>query len=163
MKEQIKRKLRIYIDTSIIGGFFEKEFDAPTQALFQRLEKGEVIFVVSNILTDEISEAKRQDKRELLQQYNNDCFEYVKTTPEAETLADAYIAEGIVGIKHLADCQHIAIATVNNVNILASWNFRQIVNYDKITLYNNVNLRNGYKTIDIRNPKDLINYENDTN
>jgi rRNA-processing protein FCF1 len=156
-QEQLKRKLRIYIDTSIIGGFFDKEFIVETKALFQRLENKEVIFVISDLLAKELEKAKREDKRNLLLNYDNDCFEYVELTEEAKTLADCYITEGIVGIKHKDDCQHIAIATVNKVDILASFNFKHIVNYDKIRLYNSVNLRQGYSTIEIRDPKHLIN------
>ena len=157
MKERIKAKKRIYIDTSIVGGYFEKEFDAPTQALFQRLENKEVIFVISEVLEQELEKAP-QRVRELINDLDYDCIEIVKLTEEAETLADAYIEEGIVGIKHLEDCQHIAVATINNVSVLASWNFKHIVNLDKIEMYNGVNLSHGYKVIEIRNPKELINY-----
>ena len=89
---------------------------------------------------------------------DENCIELAKLTDEAKALANAYISEGIVGIKHLDDCQHIAIATINKFYVLASWNFKHIVNLDKIEMYNGVNLRHGYKVIEIRNPKELINY-----
>ena len=95
--------------------------------------------------------------KELLQRYDKDCFEYAKLTDEALNLANAYVLEGIVGEKHIDDCRHIAIATISKVDVLASWNFKHIVNFDKIRMYNSVNLRYGYKIIEIRNPKDLIN------
>jgi len=152
----IKRKLRIYIDISVVGGFFDKEFETETKALFQRLENKEVIFVISEVLENEVRKAAPHIK-ELLSKYDKDYLEYVELTDEAEALANAYIAEGIVGIKHLEDCQHIAIATINKVDVLASWNFKHIVNYDKIVLYNSINLKYAYTTIEIRNPKDLIN------
>jgi len=82
----------------------------------------------------------------------------VKLTDEAKALANCYIAEGIVNKNHIDDCQHIAVATTNNVDILASFNFKHIVNYDKIRMYNGVNLLHGYNIIEIRNPKDLLNY-----
>ena len=156
--EQIKRKLRIYIDTSIVGGYFDKEFEVETKALFKRLENKEVIFVVSEVLDDEL-EAAAPHIRKLLNKYNKNYLEYVELTDESKALADYYIAEGIVDIKHIDDCRHIAIATINKVDILASWNFKHIVNYDKIILYNSVNLKHAYTTIEIRNPKELINYE----
>ena len=152
---QIKRKLRIYIDTSIVGGFFDDIFEVETKALFQRLENKEVIFVVSDLVEKELKDAPPHVK-ELLDRYD-DCIELVKLTNEAEILADCYIAENIVNAKCLDDCQHIAIATVNKVDVLASWNFKHIVNFDKIRMYNGVNLKNGYAVIEIRNPKDLIN------
>ena len=151
-----RAKTKIYIDTSVVGGYFEEEFETETKALFKRLENKEVIFVTSELLDQELTKAP-QHVKELLNNYDDDCFEQVKLTVEAEALANAYIEEGIVGMKHIDDCRHIALATVNNANVLASFNFKQIVNYDKIILYNSVNLRYGYKTIEIRNPKDLIN------
>jgi len=113
-------KLRIYIDTSIVGGFFDKEFAEPTKALFERLKRKEVVFVLSNVLKKELLNAPQQ----------------------------------------VDDCQHIAIATINKVDILASWNFKHIVNISRIRGYNSVNMKNGYTTLEIRNPRELIEYEN---
>ena len=56
------------------------------------------------------------------------------------------------------DCKHIALATINKVDVLASWNFKHIVNLERIKGYNGVNLKMGYSTIEIRNPKDLVYY-----
>lgn len=55
----------------------------------------------------------------------------------------------------MADTQHIDLATINQVDLLVSWNFKHIVNYDRIRLYNAVNLKQGYKILEIRNPRDL--------
>jgi hypothetical protein len=60
----------------------------------------------------------------------------------------------------LEDFRHVAMAIINKVDVLASWNFKHIVNLDRIKGYNSVNLRLGYQMIEIRSPKDLINYEN---
>ena len=152
----VKAKFRIYIDTSIVGGYFDKEFETETKALFKRLENKEVIFVVSDVLEYEVKKGKPH-LQELLAKYDKNYLEYVELTEEAKALANCYIAEKIVGVKHLDDCQHIAIATINKVDILASWNFKHIVNFDKIKMYNGVNLQHGYTAIEIRNPKDLIN------
>jgi hypothetical protein len=47
------------------------------------------------------------------------------------------------------------------VDVLANWNFKHIVNLDRIKGYNSVNIRLGYSIIEIRSPKDLVNYGND--
>ncbi|GHT11475.1 hypothetical protein AGMMS4956_04570 [Bacteroidia bacterium] len=151
---------KIYIDTSIVGGFFDKEFETETKALFERLKDKEVVFVVSEVLYSELEDAPPH-VRDLLQTYDEECFEYVLLTDDAKELANSYIHAKVVGQTSLEDCQHIAIATVNKVDALASWNFKHIVNLDKIKGYNGVNLQKGYTTIEIRNPKDLIKYEND--
>ena len=80
-------------------------------------------------------------------------------TKEAIKLADNYVSEKVVGKTSLEDCRHIALATIHKVDVLASWNFKHIVNLDKIKGYNSVNLRLGFSMIEIRSPKDLIKYE----
>jgi predicted nucleic acid-binding protein len=152
-------KQRIYIDTSIVGGYFDKEFAEATIALFERLKNKEVVFVVSDLLRQELVGAPKHVQT-LLDDYEAICFEPVILTTEAKELADAYIAEKVVGRTSLEDCQHIAMATICKVDVLASWNFKHIVNLMRIKGYNAVNLKMGYATLEIRNPKELINYEN---
>jgi predicted nucleic acid-binding protein len=153
-------KQRIYIDTSIVGGYFDEEFKEATQMLFERLNRNEIIFVVSDLLDLELLNAPPR-VRELLQNYPADKFYRIELSEEAIQLADTYIIEKVVGPTSLEDCRHIALATVNRVDVLASWNFKHIVNLDRIKGYNSVNLRMGYPMIEIRSPKDLINYGND--
>jgi hypothetical protein len=150
-------KQRIYIDTSVVGGYFDKEFDEATIKFFERLENNEVIFVVSNLLDIELINAP-QNVRELLYKYSADKFERIELTEDAIKLADTYISEKVVGKNSIEDCRHIAMATISKVDVLASWNFKHIVNLDRIKGYNSVNLRLGYPMIEIRSPKDLINY-----
>ena len=153
-------KPRIYIDTSIVGGYFDDEFSGATRALFERLENREVVFVISSVLEQELVKAPPK-VRELLDTYDSECFERVLLTKEAIELADCYIAEKVVGKTCVDDCRHIAIATLNKVDVLASWNFKHIVNLDRIRGYNSVNMKNGYTIIEIRNPRELIGHEND--
>jgi predicted nucleic acid-binding protein len=146
---------RIYIDTSIVGGYFDDVFSTDTKALFKRMENKEFVFVISSVLRQELRQAP-EPVRTLLGKYEKGCFEYVELTEEAIKLAEKYVAEKVVGKTSMNDCRHIAIATLNKVDVLASWNFRHIVNLDRIKGYNGVNLKMGYSTIEIRNPKDLV-------
>ena len=151
-------KQRIYIDTSVVGGYFDEEFSETTKELFERLENNEIAFIISDLLELELTGAPK-NVRELLYQFSRDKFERVTLTEEAIQLADTYIAEKVVGKTSLEDCRHIALATINRVDVLASWNFKHIVNLDRIKGYNSVNYRLGYPMIEIRSPKDLIHYE----
>jgi hypothetical protein len=151
---------RIYIDTSVVGGYFDEEFKEATIELFKRLEKNEVIFVVSDLMETELIEAPKHI-RELLYNYSAEKFERVALNEEAIKLADEYITENVVGRTSIEDCRHIAIATISKVDVLASWNFKHIVNLSRIKGYNSVNLRLGFQMIEIRSPKDLINYGNE--
>ena len=85
----------------------------------------------------------------------------IEVTPEALELAQSYIRENVVGQTSLDDCIHIAMATLNKVDHLVSWNFKHIVNVYRIRGYNSVNLRLGYATLDIRSPKEIVGNENE--
>ena len=132
-------KQRIYIDTSVVGAFFDEEFEIATRRFFNRLENNEIVFVVSDLLDIELINAP-QRVRELLHNYSSEKFERIELTEEAIKLADTYIEEKVVGKTSIEDCRHIAMATINKVDVLASWNFKHIVNLDRIKGYNSVNL-----------------------
>lgn len=153
-------KRRIYIDTSVVGGFFDEEFKEATMKLFDRLDNYEIIFVVSDLLDLELINAPLHVREHLLN-YSADKFERVELNEDTIKLANAYIDEKVVGKTSLEDCRHIAMATIHKVDVLASWNFKHIVNLDRIKGYNAVNSRLGYSVLEIRSPKDLMNYGND--
>jgi predicted nucleic acid-binding protein len=152
------KKDKIYIDTSIVGGYYDDEFEYETKKLFERLENSEVIFIISDLLEIELERAPERVKN-LLYNYSNSCFEKVSITEEAKILGSKYVQEKVVGATSIEDCYHIAIATIENADVLVSWNFKHIVNLQRIKGYNSVNIKNGYNLLEIRNPKDLINYE----
>jgi predicted nucleic acid-binding protein len=107
-------KQRIYIDTSVVGGYFDEEFREATLGLFARLEANEVVFVISDLLDFELTYAP-QNVRDLLERFSSDKFERVALSADAMILADKYIEEKVVGRTSLEDCRHIALATVNKV------------------------------------------------
>ena len=147
--------MRIYIDTSVVGGYYDKEFDTATIKLFKKVEKGEITLVVSNLVEAELLRAP-DHVRNHLKKYPPESIERVELTKEATELADRYITEQVVGKTSRADCQHIAIATLNKVDILVSWNFKHIVNLTRIRGYNSVNLKLGYVMLEIRTPEEIL-------
>ena len=74
-------------------------------------------------------------------------------------MADQYIFEKVAGESSRADCFHVAIATIQKIDLLVSWNFKHIVNIEKIHGYNAVNIKNGFQTLEIRNPREAFDYE----
>jgi len=111
--------------------------------------------VYSSITEEELLEAPEKVKQ-LLPSLQDSIKTRIELTEEAVNLADTYLAENVVGRTSRSDCFHIAMATVYEVDILVSWNFKHIVNVKRIRGYNAVNLKLGYKTIDIRSPKEII-------
>ena len=85
--------------------------------------------------------------------------EDVELTEEAATLAERYITVGVVVASKRVDAQHIALATIRRVDVLVSWNFKHIVNLERIQGYNSVNLRLGYPLLEIRTPQEVLSYE----
>ena len=152
------RPIRIYADTSVFGGFFDTEFDKETKLLFDKILKGEFKLIISDLTQNELIKAP-ENVRNLIIDLNIRDVEVLKISNEEINLAKSYVSENVVGKTSFDDCIHIAAATVNNVDLLVSWNFKHIVNVMRIRGYNAVNIKNGYKTIDIRSPKDLIYYE----
>jgi predicted nucleic acid-binding protein len=152
------KKLRIYIDTSVLGGYFDDEFNVDTKLLFDEILRGDFKLVISDLTERELVNAPER-VRTLLRDLKID-FEVIAVTQESIDLATDYINEKVVGPTSLDDCIHIATATIHKLDLLISWNFKHIVNVIRIRGYNSINLRNGYSTLEIRSPKDLINYEN---
>jgi len=151
-------RLRIYIDTSVIGGCLDKEFQNASMELIDKFKRGEMIVVISELTTLELKDAP-QEVQNILKEIPERNIEYVELTEEAVNLAGKYITEGVIGRGKLVDAEHIAIATINRVDVLVSWNFRHIVNLQKIRGYNSVNLKYGYSLLEIRSPLEVITYE----
>jgi len=66
------------------------------------------------------------------------------------------VKEGAITKKFHEDALHIAIATINKVDVLVSWNYKHIVNLDRIKKYNSVNMKLGYMILEIRNPREIL-------
>ena len=145
---------RIYIDTSVIGGVHDVEFSHYSKRLFKEFELGLYVPVISQLTKIELQDAPKQVK-EFFDEHES-SFEFIETTDEALMLSTYYMHEGKLGQKQKVDTLHIATATVNRVDVLASWNFKHIVNLNKIVLFNAVNMKNGFPTIEIRSPRELI-------
>lgn len=153
-------KQRIYIDTSVFGGYFDEEFAEHTIPLFNRLKSNEFTLLFSTVTQDELENAPEKVK-ELVKSLKIESTEFLDTTDEAVDLATEYISEKVVGQTSYADCLHISLATINRADFLVSWNFKHIVNVQRIRGYNSINIKNGYRQIEIRSPREFEKYEDD--
>ncbi|MBK9191113.1 MAG: type II toxin-antitoxin system VapC family toxin [Crocinitomicaceae bacterium] len=151
-------KQRIYVDTSVFGGFFDEEFSDHTIPFFDRIKNGDFVLLFSGITEDELESAPEKVK-DLVKGISQEFTEYMETTEEAIDLAMEYIAEKVVGQTSYADCLHIALATINRADFLVSWNFKHIVNIQRIRGYNSINIKNGYQQLEIRSPREFETYE----
>ncbi len=120
-------KLRVYIDTSVIGGCLDEEFKEDSIQLFDEFIKGTKTLVISDVLLFELESAPEEVKS-ILKKAPTENIEYVSLNEESIALANVYIEEGAVAEGSLSDARHIAIATVERADVLVSWNFKHIVN-----------------------------------
>ena len=148
-------KQRIYIDTSVIGGYYDVEFETATQQLFKRIADREFDVYFSEVNETELINAPQQIK-EIKNLIPADCFHYIEMTEDVKTLALLYIREKALGKASRNDAYHIALVSANRLDCLISWNFKHIVNYDKIKMFNAINMRFGYPIIDIRSPLEFL-------
>ncbi len=153
-------KQRLYLDTSIFGGYFDTEFAQFTIPLFEKLKQRRFILLFSTITENELENAPESIK-EFVKAIKTAQTEFLQLTDEVVNLATEYITEKVVGPTSYADCLHIALATIYKADYLVSWNFKHIVNIKRIAGYNAINLKNGYKLLDIRSPREFLNYEDD--
>ena len=152
------KKARLYFDTSVFGGVHDDEFKQETELLFEMVKNDEIICVYSDLCELELENAPEKIKKHFFS-LNEIQTEFVEITEEINSLAEQYIIENVVGKTSIDDCRHIACATINKVDYLVSWNFKHIVNVFRIRGYNSVNIKNGYLSLDIRSPKDIIENE----
>lgn len=149
------RKQRIYIDTSVIGGCLDAKFTSESSALFEMARAGIVVFVISDVVLDELDGAPREVQA-LLAELPDAAYEVVESSFESEALRDSYVDANVVGPASRNDAHHVAIASVERADMIVSWNFRHIVHLDKIRGFNAINLQQGYPPIGIRFPKEIV-------
>ena len=146
--------IRVYADTSVYGGVFDKEFSAASRAFFTQVRAGRFRLVVSAIIRDELSSAPAE-VRNYFGVVRREAEE-VFVSRQALELQERYIEAGIVGVRWQADALHVALATVAECRLILSWNFKHIVHFDKIGLYNAVNVKYGYGVLGIHTPPEVI-------
>jgi len=149
------KQLRIYVDTSVIGGCFDEEFAEDSKTLLQMVTDGKIRLIVSNILADEL-ELAPQEVQKKFGALPPQHLEAVQQSKETERLRDLYLDAEVVGEARKNDAHHVAIATVARADMIVSWNFKHIVHFEKIRGFNAVNIREGYLPIDIRSPKEVV-------
>jgi len=144
----------LYVDTSVIGGYFDDEFKEATQKLWRQMETGKYRFVTSPLVAQEIAGAPTEVRSLLASTFTRK--DLLPLTLEAEALAAAYMTQKVVPAKYADDATHVAIAVVNGIQVIVSWNFKHLVNLQREAEFNGVNLLQGYPSVRIISPLELI-------
>lgn len=144
----------LYLDTSVLGGYFDEEWMQPTRELWRQMEDGLWRFVTSLLTADELVPAP-SNVRDLFDT-TFDPAGVLDLTDDMDRLASAYVAHGVVSTRYENDARHVAASTLARTDFLVSWNFRHMVNVQRETAFNGVNLLMGLPAIRIVNPLDII-------
>jgi predicted nucleic acid-binding protein len=144
------RKLNVYLDTSVLNFLFAD--DAPelrdiTIEFFNEYVRKNIFNVhISDVVIKEILNTKDYDKKEKLLRVSKDYnLEIIALTDEAESLANIYVKEKVIPESKFEDAEHIAIATVNQFDILLSWNYKHLANFNKKQKVKIINARENYQ------------------
>ncbi|GAA3946638.1 PIN domain protein [Chitinophaga oryziterrae] len=146
---------KIYADTSVIGGCFDNEFKGHSLPLFDAFKAGALKLILSDMALQELEPAREEIRNKIFEIPYANIIEAV-TTDEGNELASEYIYSGALRRKSYDDAVHIALATLNKADALASWNFKLIVNFNRIKMCNHVNVLYGYKQVEIMTPSLIL-------
>ncbi len=155
----MKKAIQLYVDTSVFGGALDAEFERASLELFDQALRGRCRMVVSSLVVDEVMREPEPVKA-LFAELRR-LVMIAGVTEDALELQQAYLDAGIVGPKRFADALHVAVATVSGCRAIVSWNFKHIVNFRKVPLYNWVNAARGYGAIAIHSPMEVVFDEED--
>ena len=155
---QAMPKLKIYFETTLFNYYFDtdREAHADTVRLFKEIAAGKYEAFTSTVVLDELAKApaaKYAAMSALVRQYQ---IKMLLPNPDAEKLADLYLAEKIVPKKYRNDGLHIALSTVNHLDIIASLNFNHIVKLKVLQMTGFINATQGYRPVAIVSPKELV-------
>ncbi|MGE7775975.1 hypothetical protein ACQKLP_14700 [Chitinophaga sp. NPDC101104] len=148
--------VKVYVDTSVIGGCCDAEFQEWSLALFDEFNAGTKKIIISDIISMELLGASNEVKSYLNQVPQSNRI-LIDANDKALMLAQTYIDEGALPGKNYQDALHIAHATLSGADVLASWNFKHLVNLERIKQYNAINLKLGLNTVEIRTPREILN------
>ncbi len=152
------KKLRLYIDTSILGGLFDTEESKRVNTagtLLRLIGDGTYEGYISRLTIEEVFEAPERIHEKLRDKISDAGFTILEESEESISLAEAYLADGAIPEKYRDDARHIAIGVVNELDYIVSWNYRHMVNIAVRRQVNSTNIKMGYNLIEIISPEEV--------
>ncbi len=149
----MSRKPKLYLDTSVPNAYFDEKNpyrQAITRQFWLKLKEYQVF--ISDLVIREMEATGDEKLRENLIKLVKDFESLLTKSEEIRILSEEYVSRRIIPVKHIEDAVHIAVATINSVDILVSWNFEHIVKLKTKREVNAVNVLLGYDPIEIVEP-----------
>jgi predicted nucleic acid-binding protein len=153
------RVTSLYLDTSVIGGYFDTEWMSDTRELWVQARAGKWRLLTSIVAEREVHHAPEEVRRHFAASFDEGCI--LDTSEEIENLAQAYLNAAVVTSNFLDDALHVAMASVHGIRVIVSWNFKHLVNMRREDGFNAVNLLEGWPPVRIVSPKEIIHAGSD--
>ena len=147
----------VYLDTSVLGGYFDLEFAESTRRLWELMLHGEYRFFTSEVTAAEILDAPAPVRGLFAETFPD----LIEVGVEAEALADDYVAAKVVSERFRDDARHVAVCSLSGISPLVSWNFKHLVNLRREEGFNATNLLRGLPMLRIVSPLELLNDDED--
>ena len=160
---KIDRKIKVYLDTSIIS--YLDQQDSPekmqeTLEVWERLKSGRYEIFISDVVIRELRNCKDDAKRnELFRRLSEINYNLIVVDERTARLAKKFIDNGILKKKNFDDCEHIAAAILSDCDIIISWNFKHIVSVKTIRGIKIITMTENYKDLLIYPPSVLLSEE----
>jgi len=150
--------MKLYIESSVPNFLFAD--DAPekkdiTKRFFDD-ETGKHDVFISQLVLEELKQAPPEKSKKLHEKLPKHIFRILDVTDESKELADRYVQSGIIPSRFKNDALHIAVAVVNKIDVIVSWNLKHIVKVKTIIGVNEINKKLGYKEILINTPEEVL-------
>jgi len=157
------RKQKIYLETTMFNYYFDKTKNAQpsTIAFFEAIGMEQFEGFTSIYTYNELDKAHEPQKSNMLHLIEKYNIIILDTSDEVIQLAEKYIINNIIPKNKRVDALHIAVASVNELDIILSYNFRHINKLKTKTLVPAINQISGYRDIFIAQPEEVIDYEID--
>jgi len=155
------RTLKVYLETTMFNYYFDSERDAhaDTVKLFEEIKAGIFQGFTSMYVLRELGDAPEDKRRKMLSLIDEYGITTFDESPEAVRLAEAYVSEKVIPSKYLTDGIHIAVATIHEMDMIVSLNFKHIVRKKTIDLTGLINVSRGYRKVEIHSPMEVVDSE----
>jgi hypothetical protein len=157
------KKSKVYLETTLFNFYVDidrGDAHVDTVRLFKEIAAGKYEAYSSDYVVDELKRAPDEKREKMIGLFSEYGIEVLEPDDEASRLADLYVSEGIIPQKYRTDGLHIAIATINGLDMIISMNFQHIVKNKTEKLTGALNVLNGYRAVEIVSPMEVIEDDN---
>ena len=155
------RKQKIYLETTLFNYYFDtdRENHPDTLRLFEDIAARKYEAFTSDYVVNELEKTQGEKRDKMIALIEQYAVKVLVLNSEAEQLADVYVVQGVIPVKYRTDGIHIAVAAVNDLDMIISMNFQHIVKRKTKLATASINTLNGYRAVEICTPMEVNDHE----